>query len=70
MRDLLKMDFYLPKQFILFDSVKEPFKNDEKYFLCHLKSSLRSQDIYIFVLIFGHVEKAALLQQKGKEQEK
>ena len=29
-----------------------PFKNDEKYVLFHLKSSFRSQDIYIFVLKF------------------
>ena len=35
------------------------FKNDEKCFLFHLKSSFRSQDIYIFVLTFWSCEKAA-----------
>ena len=30
----------------------KPFENDEKYFLFHFKSSLRSWDIYIFVLTF------------------
>ena len=28
----------------IFDN-RKPFKNDEKYFLFHLKSSFRSQDI-------------------------
>ena len=32
----------------------KPFKIDEKCCLFHLKSFLRSQDIYIFVLIFGY----------------
>ena len=35
----------------------KPFKNDEKWFLFHLKSSFLSQDIQFFVLTFGYVEK-------------
>ena len=37
----------------------KPFKNDEKCFLFHLKSSFRSQDILIFVLSFWSCRKAA-----------
>ena len=33
------------------------FKNDNKYFLFHLKISFRSKDFQIFVLNCGHVEK-------------
>ena len=32
-------------------------KNDEKYFLFHVKSSSCSSDIYIFVLTFFYEEK-------------
>ena len=31
----------------------KPFKNVEKFFLFHLKSSFCSQDIEVFVLTFG-----------------
>ena len=41
----LKTDSHPPKKFILLASV--PFKNDEKCFSFHLKSSLRSQYIEI-----------------------
>ena len=37
----------------------KPFKIDEKCFLFHLKSSFRSQDIYVFVLIFWSFSKTA-----------
>ena len=40
----LKSDSHLPKTFVLFASIKT-FKNDEKCFSFHLKSSFRSQDI-------------------------
>ena len=50
----LKSDSYLPKKiiFIYFNESSLRWKNDEKYFLFHFKSSSRSQDIYIFVLTF------------------
>ena len=32
-------------------------KNDEKCFLFHVESSFLLWDIYIFVQLFGHVEK-------------
>ena len=37
----------------------KPFKNDEKSFLFYIKSSFRSQDIYIFVLTFWLCGKTA-----------
>ena len=39
------------------------FKNDEKYFLFHLKSSFRSQDIYVFVLTFWACSKNGLIRK-------
>ena len=39
----LNSDSHLPKTIVLFASL--PFKNDEKYFLFHLKSSFCSEDI-------------------------
>ena len=51
-----KSDSYLPKEFVLF-AFRKPFKNDEKCFLFHLKSSLR-----FFSRLFGHVGKAAWLE--------
>ena len=54
----LKSDSHLPKKSYLLQ--RYPFKNDEKYFFFHLKSSFRSQDIYIFVSTFWHVEKKRL----------
>ena len=38
----------------------KPLKKDEKYFLLHLKSSFRSQDIYVFVKIFWSYRKKRL----------
>ena len=40
----LKPDSHLPKKFALFALLK-PFKNDEEWFLFHLKIPFRSQDI-------------------------
>ena len=40
----LNSDSHLPKIFCYLLNLKS-FKNDEKYFLFHLKSSFRSQDI-------------------------
>ena len=44
-KGLLKSDSHLPKKFVLFASLKRPFKNDEKCFLFDLKSPFRSQNI-------------------------
>ena len=41
-----------------------PCKNDGKCFLFHLKSAFCSQDIQMFVLTFGHVEKRFDYQNK------
>ena len=41
----------------------KPFKNDEKDFSFHLKSSLRSQDIKIFVLNFWSSRKNGLIRK-------
>ena len=41
----LKSGSHLPKRIVLFASFESPFKNDEKCFLFHLKSSFHSLDI-------------------------
>ena len=43
----------------------KPFKNDEKYFLLHLKSSSFSLDIQIFVLNFWSCRKTAWSERYG-----
>ena len=45
----------------------KPFKNDEKCFLFHLKSSFRFQDDQVSVTIFGHAEKSSkfMTSQRG-----
>ena len=43
--------------------LKKPFKKAKKCFLFHLKSSFRSQDIYIFVLSFWSCKKPAWLER-------
>ena len=43
-KELLKSDSHLPKKFVLFASMKI-LKNYEKFFLFHLKSFFRFQDI-------------------------
>ena len=57
----LKSDSHLPKNPFNLRQWK-PFKNDEKWFLFHLKSSPPPQDIKNFVLTFGPVKK--LLNKK------
>ena len=41
----------------------KPFKNNQKCFLFHLKSSPRFQDIYIFVLTFWPCRKNGLIRK-------
>ena len=41
----------------------KPFKNDEKCFLFHLKSSFRSQDTYVFVIAFWSCRKNGLIRK-------
>ena len=41
----------------------KPFKNDEKCFLFHLKSSFCSQDNYIFVLTFWSCSRNGLIRK-------
>ena len=48
----------------IFDNWK-PFKNDEKRFLFHLKSSFRSPDIKVSVLNFRSCRKTAWLERSG-----
>ena len=43
----------------------QPFKNDEKCFLFHLKSSFRSQDIVVFLLTLWSCRKTAWLERSG-----
>ena len=42
---------------------RKPFKNDEKCFLFHLKSSFHSQDILIFLLTFFSCRKNDLMRK-------
>ena len=60
----IKLDSHLPKKLFCLLQWK-PFKNDEKWFLFHLKSSLRSQDISIFVLSFWQCRKNYLIIKIG-----
>ena len=50
------------KSDIIFGNWK-PFKNDEKCFLFHLKSSFSSQVFKFFSWRFGHVEKMVWLER-------
>ena len=51
-------DSYLPKNYLLQCKL---FENDEKCFLMHF--CFRSQGIYVFVLIFAHLEKTTWLER-------
>ena len=54
----------LPSKKTLFYLLQwQPFKNDEKCFLFHLKSSSHSQDIYMFVLTFWACRKHGLIRK-------
>ena len=57
----LKLDSHLPNK-LLFASMTA-FKNDEKCFLFHLKSSFRSQDIQTFVLTLWLCRKKGLIRK-------
>ena len=59
---ILKSDSQPPKKncFICFN--ESPLKMMKNVFSFYLKSSFRAQDIWIFVLNFGHVEKTAWLE--------
>ena len=59
---MLKSDSHHPKKCVLFVSL-QPFKTDEKWFLFHLKSSFRSQDIKFLPLYFGQIEKTAWFER-------
>ena len=41
----------------------KPFRNDEKWFLFHLKSSFRSQDTWVFVTTFWLYRKNGLIRK-------
>ena len=49
---VIKVGLSLSKKKLIYFFQWKPVKNDAKCFLLHLKSSFRSQDVYIFVLIF------------------
>ena len=57
----LKPGYHLPKKSPYFLQWK-PFKNFEKWFLFHLKSSFRSWDIWVFVLTFWPCRKNDLIR--------
>ena len=64
--DNSKSDSHLPRKpsrklFYLIQS--RSFNNDEKFFLSNLKSSFRSQGIYIFVLTFCSCRKNSLIRK-------
>ena len=60
----LKSDSHVPKK--LFYLLQwNHFKNDEKCFLFHFTSYLRSQDISTLVLTFWSCAKVAWLERKG-----
>ena len=62
MLESLKSDSHLHKK--LFYLLQwNPFKNDGKWFLFHLKSSFRSKDTYIFVLTFWPRRKNGLIRK-------
>ena len=43
----------------------KPFKNEEKCFLFHLKSSFRTQDIFVFVKPYWLCRKNGLIRKVG-----
>ena len=54
-----QLDSHFPKKFLL----KMPFKNGEKCFLFHLKSTFRSKDISAFVRTFCSCRKNGLIRK-------
>ena len=59
----LRSDSHLPKKYISFAPIRKFFKNYEKCFLFRYKSSFRSQDIEIFVLIFWSCRQNGLIRK-------
>ena len=59
---VLKSDCHLLKKLCYFLDWK-PFENEEKCFLFHVKSSFRSQDIYVFVMAFWSCRKNGLIRK-------
>ena len=59
----LNSNSHLPKKKMRYLLQWKPFKNDEKCFLFHLKSSFRSQDKFLSWL-FGHAEKNDLIRMR------
>ena len=58
---LLKSASHLLKKFVLFGW--KPFKNDEIFFLFHIKSFFCSRDIYVFVTTFRSCTKNSLIRK-------
>ena len=63
-KDLLKVGLSPSKRIYFYLLKWKLFKNDKKYFLFHLKSFFRSQDIDIFVLTFWSCRRNALIRKK------
>ena len=61
-RCFLKSYSHPPKKNFYLHQLK-PFKNDGKYFLFHLKSSFRYEDIEIFVLNFWSCREKGLIRK-------
>ena len=60
---VIKVGLSFSKKAVLFASMKA-LQKWWKILFCH-KSSFHSQDFWIFVLTFGHIEKAAWLERQG-----
>ena len=56
-----KSDSQLPKKIICF--IESPLNRIKKCFLFHLKSSLRFQDIYVFIMTSWSTRKNALIKK-------
>ena len=58
----LKSDSHLPKKRSFYLLQRKLFKNDEKCFIFHVKSSFCSQDIHIFVLTLWLCRRNSLIR--------
>ena len=58
----VKVGVHLPKKFCYLLHWK-PFKNPEKWFLFRLKSSCRSEDVYVFAMNFWSCMKKGLIRK-------
>ena len=59
----LKSDPHLPKKNCVICFIESALKVMKNVFLFHLKSSFRSQDIYVFVMTFSSCRKNGLIRQ-------